>query len=183
MLGRETEAVMLRGIAIVMILASCGGDNGISANDPLAGLDQDGQTQLCQDLIDTYQQSFDAGAFCTFFTVLGSLSQQTSVTPQECRLLALYCENQFNHQVLDPAQCRQTVAANLGQCDATVGDLEDCLQYGVDATSALFSTVTCDDVGNAEALSGLQDGLAAVVAAEPSGCAPVQDCLGALLPF
>jgi len=168
---------MYRLGALVVLLASCGGDDGggISPEDPLSELDGDGVTELCTRLVETYEKEVDFGGVCTFIVLAASLPPAEPLDPQECRLGVLLCVNLIQDQTLDPEAC----ADNLGQideCDATVGELEECVGFTLDATGTALDALSCDAAGDPDALDTLLADVQTSIDEVPAGCAALLEC-------
>ena len=168
--------------ALVVLLASCGGDDGggISPEDPLSELDGDGVTELCTRLVDTYEKEVDFTGVCTFTMLLFSQAQLAQkaepLDPQECRIAVLLCANELEDQTLDPKMCAERLDGELDDCKATVGELEECVGFTLNATGTALDALSCDAAGDPEALDTLLADVEASIDEVPAGCVALLEC-------
>jgi len=172
---------MWRHVLLVLAVGSCGGGGGLSSNAPLSTLTEDDLGQLCERLIASYEEHVDPENVCTFVIVWASTQQAEPMSPRECRLAALLCENQIDEVVMDVEQCQQRLEDQANDCAATVGETEACFEFGYEAIGNVVGSVTCDDVGDEtvgdDILSLLQ-----ITETSPE-CEPLLDCVVDLTPF
>jgi len=164
-------------LGATVVLLSCGGDDrGISLEDPLSELDSDGVTELCTRLVKTYESEVDFTGVCTFGVLALSVSQAEPLDPQECRLAVLLCANQLRDQALDPEVCAERLDGQLDDCEATVGELEECVGFTLDATGTALDALSCDAAGDPEALDTLLADVEASIDEVPAGCVALLEC-------
>jgi hypothetical protein len=161
------------------LLASCGGDDGgLSPDDPLAGLSDDEVGDLCADLVETYEEDVDFTGLCTFAVLLLSASQSEPLEPEECTLGVLFCATQLRSQLLDAKACTDNLSGRLEDCDATVGEMMECIDFTIEAAGSALAGLTCAAAGDPKALASQLADIEANLAEPPAGCAALFSCSG-----
>ena len=169
---------------ILALISSCGGDDGggISVEDPLAELEGPEVTELCERLVTTYGSEIDFGSWCTFVVLLAAQAQPEPLEPGDCFFAVFACAQLLENEVLDPKQCADNLDGQLDDCDATVGELEECIGFTLKTTDAVLGGLSCSDAGDAAALEALQEQIANALIDQPPACSALLGCSGIELP-
>jgi hypothetical protein len=157
--GMRARAVAVGSALWAVCLAcSCGGDDdgsgsgvGVPADTLLTELTDAEVQDLCRYRERAYKDSLPAqDAYCTAFGADGATSTA------ECEQWKQECieGGQYTSDVEEDWDCERETADDLveadGECSATVGDLEACIEARIRAGSDYAATVSCDDTSTFE---------------------------------
>ena len=151
-----------------MTVASCsdsddsgnGVSTGLPADKQLSDITEGEAEEACVAVGNAVQQRFSpealAPAMCTFLGVAFTQS------PDDCQEVADACledpdalgDMAPSFEGFDPDECTGDTS-EFDDCDATVGELETCLNDYIGTFEATLNSVTCADAGDEEALQAL----------------------------
>jgi hypothetical protein len=122
--------------------------SGAGTTQPVSNLSTAQATEICKSY-DAYVNTYvDLDAIAYLACIPAALF--TSATREACQASLQNCMAVFPKpiQVSAKAQNVQVCANTLAQCQATVGQLDGCINVNVDRALAVINTWSCDMVGN-----------------------------------
>lgn len=167
-------------VAAGLVVGACGDStagfgSGLPAATPLDTLSDAEAQDLCEGVIEAANDAFASIDVCTFFGLLAS-DGDVAVCNQVVRACRSgdtpIPDNPFE---LDPpeVQCMDTSAADFEGCDATVAELELCIDEALAQIRAIATAVSCANAA-ADDIELPDDPFAgAACTALPPGCLDV----------
>jgi len=157
----------ISSLALLVVIAGCGDDEdegrpryrsnvSVSTDTPVAALDDDDLRQICANVDAHVSAHVDlsvvAYAACLPQAILTSADQDT------CEAEFDRCVDNFadpiaiNARFNDPAIC----VSGLRLCDATVADLDTCLNLNFDVVYSVVDSLSCGGTSEDEAREAMQ---------------------------
>jgi hypothetical protein len=140
--------------------AGCGGDDddgsagdvstGLAANKLLSDVTAAEAATACENLQEAFDARFDEDklvrAFCTLFAAALADTKADCETQRDACIDQAADGEGVGAQAagpVGPPECNAN--ADLSECEGTVGELETCMNDGLDQISALLDGFSCDD--------------------------------------
>jgi hypothetical protein len=164
-------------------LAACGGSDGgggttgtsvssgLPADAPVTGLSDADAQQLCQSAEDAFTRLVTPERLCTLFAVGDTLvisdDGSTELDGEACDAAVESCVAEGRET--DSLGCDQATASDLGDCDATVGEVEACMNAQISVFNEIFNALSCSRTPTAEDVSSFDPD------ATPAECADLSE--------
>ncbi len=151
---RGARGGLCLGLLCAGLLSACDDDDrpryvsGVDEDAPVSELEDDDLREICR-TFDGYVNAYvDVQTLATVACL--PLAIVTSFDDQTCRNVLRECVDNFHLpvQVSARAQSDQVCFEDLRQCEATVGQLEGCVNVNVDLALNILDRLSCNRAGD-----------------------------------